>query len=114
MGGLSVGLDASSRPTLGLGSSIVPGQVSLGNLEGNRFSIHEQTTERDDLQKGPQVVTHRIWVEEKTMDSADQVSYRVATVGLRLARSGQILLERSFWPLPMQERPERLHLEQNQ
>jgi len=94
--GLSVGLEALSRPTLGLGSSTISGQVSLGNLEGNRFSMYEQTTGRDDPQKRPQAVTHRIWVEEKPMDSTDQVSYPEAIVGLRLGRSGLMLLERSL------------------
>ena len=48
---------------LGLGAS----SGSLGNLEGN--------TGRYDLQKRPRALTHRIWVEEEPMDSADPVSY---------------------------------------
>ena len=89
VGGLSARLDVSSGPTLGLGSSIVPSQ------------------------KRPQAVTHRIWVEEKPMDSADQVSYREAIVGVRLGRSGLMLLERSF-DLCRYKNDLRLHLEQSQ
>jgi len=94
--GLSVTLDASSRPTLGLGSTTIPGQVSLANLEGNRFSMYQLATGRDDLQKRPQAVTYRIWAEEKPTDSTDQASYRGAIVGLRLGRSGLMLLARSL------------------
>ena len=94
--GLSVGLDVSSGPTLRLGSSIVPSHVSLGNLEGNRFSTQEQTTGRDDRQKRPQEDTHRIWVEVKPMDCVFHVSYRETIVGLRLGRSGLMLLGTSF------------------
>jgi len=72
VGGLSAELDASSGPTLGLCSSIAPSQKRL------------------------QTVTHRIWVEVKPMDSADQVTYREAIVGLCLGRSGLMLLKRSF------------------
>jgi len=89
--GLNIGLDAPSRFALGLGSSIAPGLVNLGNSEGNEFSMHEQTTGRDNLKKRPQVTgAHRIWVEEKPMDSAYQVSYRKAIVGLRLGRSDAV------------------------
>jgi len=89
--GLNIGLDAPSRFALGLGSSIAPGLVNLDNSEGNKFSMHEQTTGSDNPKKRPQVTgAHRIWVEEKPMDSAYQVSYQKAIVGLRLGRSDAV------------------------
>jgi len=92
VGGLSIGLDASTGPTRPrLLNRTRPGES--WQFRRKFFSMHEQTT---NLRKRPQAVTHRIWVEAKPMDSADQVSYREAIVGLRLGRSGLMLLERSF------------------
>jgi len=71
---VGLGLDASNGLRLGLDAS----SESLVNLE--------EYTGRYDLRKRPRAVTHRIWVEEEPMDSADPVSYCEAISHPRLGQ----------------------------
>ena len=81
--GLGASSELISSGRLGLDATVVGFGLrtwsgSLPNLKGN--------TGRYDLWKRPGAVTHRIWMEDEPMDSADLVSYREAIVHLRFGQ----------------------------